>query len=478
MIRLAYKRKNAIVILAMFLFLFSLNSLMPLAFGDDYLYSFVWQGNPMFVPLSDEAKKIASLSDLFISQLSFYYTWSGRIINNTISQLFAWAGKDVFNVLNSLAVVMLMLEIYWCSNRGRITMCFDTSILCCLFLLFWTFTPDFPSVVLWMIGACHYLWPAVFLLGFMIPYIQNYYCRDTKQLDAWYFSIIFFMLGIIAGCTNENSICWIIIMLAVYVCEKKKKKEFEIWMLAGLLGLTIGYFVLMFSPGNFVRLLATHGKGWLQGAKIIKNLHVLAMVVIFQFILWYFCIRSIMNLNWLSHQYRNDVRERITKDFDLSKYLCIISAGMTLTMIFSPEFHLRSAFPGTAQLLIAAGIIIRIQKEYGIELLHSDTIKFLTCIGVMFFIISASVTMYHLYERHIYNEMILTKVSCLKHSKNASGDILYIKPSPKTKRWIDFISGFHTLENDLTPNVDSWENVAFARYYGIRGVCLQDGAKH
>ena len=101
MIRLAYKRKNAIVILAMFLFLFSLNSLMPLAFGDDYLYSFVWQGNPMFVPLSDEAKKIASLSDLFISQLSFYYTWSGRIINNTISQLFAWAGKDVFNVLNS-----------------------------------------------------------------------------------------------------------------------------------------------------------------------------------------------------------------------------------------------------------------------------------------------------------------------------------------------------------------------------------------
>ena len=96
----------------------------------------------------------------------------------------------------------------------------------------------------------------------------------------------------------------------------------------------------------------------------------------------------------------------------------------------------------------------------------------------MFFIISASVTMYHLYERHIYNEMILTKVSCLKHSKNASGDILYIKPSPKTKRWIDFISGFHTLENDLTPNVDSWENVAFARYYGIRGVCLQDGAKH
>ena len=104
-----------------------------MAFGDDYLYAFMWQGKPMYVPLTEDAVKVASLRDLITSQISFYYTWSGRVVNNTLSQLFVWTGKDVFNIFNAFASVLLVLEIYWCANKGRVTLKFETGRLAWLF---------------------------------------------------------------------------------------------------------------------------------------------------------------------------------------------------------------------------------------------------------------------------------------------------------------------------------------------------------
>ena len=137
-------KRAYIIIVGAFLFFFALNYLMPLAFGDDYLYAFVWQGNPMYVPLAEDAVKISSLQDLIASQISFYYTWSGRVVNNTLSQLFAWLGKDVFNIFNAFACVLLVLEMYWCANKGRVTFNFDSGLLSWLFLFFLVFTPGFP----------------------------------------------------------------------------------------------------------------------------------------------------------------------------------------------------------------------------------------------------------------------------------------------------------------------------------------------
>ena len=113
-------KSTSILLGGMFSFFYILNYLMPLAFGDDYLYAFIWQGNPMYVPLAEDAVRITSLQDLLVSQYSFYHTWSGRVINNTLSQFFVWAGKDVFNAFNSVVCVLLVLEIYWCANKGKI----------------------------------------------------------------------------------------------------------------------------------------------------------------------------------------------------------------------------------------------------------------------------------------------------------------------------------------------------------------------
>ena len=89
--------RGMLTLLIIFVFLYVLNYLTPLGFGDDYLYSFIWQGNAMNDPLSANAARVSSFSDLLASQWSHYLTWGGRSVAHTLAQLFLWKGKGIFN---------------------------------------------------------------------------------------------------------------------------------------------------------------------------------------------------------------------------------------------------------------------------------------------------------------------------------------------------------------------------------------------
>ena len=458
------------IIVSAFMFFYILNILMPLAFGDDYLYAFIWQGNPMYVPLTEDAVKVSSIKDLIASQISFYFTWSGRIVNNTLAQLFVWAGKDVFNVANAFACLLLVMEMHWCANKGKVSLCFNEKILCFLVLCFWMFAPGFPTVVFWLVGACHYLWPAMLLTGFLIPYIQKYYSFEEKVVKKSSFSCAMFLFGSIAGCTNENSVCWVVLLLTVFLFANRKRRSDESWMYVGLAGLIFGYAFLMFAPGNYARLHATHGYAWFNGAKIAENLHTFAIVLVYQFFLWYFCLRSFFIINNSVSNIEESVHEDLSKELLLIKAFCLTSMCMTAIMIVSPEFHLRSAFPGTVQLIIAIAIILRIQKEYAIKILQPNAKKFLICSGIAFFVISAGVTFHYLYKYREYNEKLLSQVIILHKSGNEKKLILNIEPFPKNGKAILFLSGYHTFDIDISEDADYWVNVAFARYYDIKGI--------
>ena len=466
-------KSNLLVLVCAFLFFYTLNHFMPLAFGDDYLYAFIWQGTPMYVPLTEEAVKIASLHDLITSQISFYYTWSGRVVNNTLSQLFVWAGKDVFNIFNTLACVMLVLEMYWCANKGKVTFSFDLNRLAWVFLFFWLFTPSFPSVVFWLVGACHYLWPAVFLTGFLVPYVRKYYFIGEKKSDRSWRTFFMALFGFIAGCTNENSVCWVIMLLMIFVHYAKKCNATDDWMYFGLAGLVLGYLTLMLSPGNFARLQATHDIDWLNQEKVLANLHIFAIVLIIQFLMWYFCLRSLPQIYKTIQTFGETQKNELKKELVLVQALGIIAMGMSIIMLFSPEFHLRSAFPGTVQLIIVTGIVLRMQKEYRINLLQQNAKKLLICVGTVYFFVSAGFTLLHLYEHHVYNEKLLSCVAALKTNDSAVSTVLQVEPLPESSKTEDFLSGFHCFKNNISDDANAWTNVAFARYYGIKGVRVQ-----
>ncbi len=466
--------KQTITVLACILaFFYILNHLMPMSFGDDYVYSFIWQGIPMNVPLKEDAVRVASIYDLFVSQWSHYLTGNGRTVSHVIAQFFLWQGKDIFNICNAFISLLLIIEIYWCTHKGDISVYLRPTTLCWIFFVLWIFTPRFPPVFLWLTGACNYLWPAVLLLGFLLPYIRKYYSFDKTVQNNLLFKYGMFFFGILAGWTNENSICWIIFVLLLFMIKYRKQQGFEPWMYSGLVGLVIGYSMLILAPGNYVRLLHSHSNNWFGLNKVLDNLHVFTIIIIWQFVLWYYCLRSLHKLNLWSNSCLKPLKENLKKDIWLVSFFCILSVCMSAVMILSPEFPFRSAFPGTVQLIIATGIVVRTQREYKIELLPRHVKKFLTCIGGTCFIVTSLISIHYLYEYHLWMKNNILNVQKMKLDKQGNEVVLHLDSFHPADRLEDFLSGFHTFENNLTEDPDSWKNVSFSRYYEIKEVRMQ-----
>lgn len=457
-------KRGLLVLLGIYLFLYILNWLTPLGFGDDYLYSFVWQGSAMNVPLPANAVRVSSFSDLLASQWSHYLTWGGRSVAHTIAQFFLWKGKGIFNFVNAFVGTLLVAEIYWCIQKGNVFFSFEPKKVFWIFFALWTFTPGFTPVFLWLTGACNYLWTCVLLLGFMIPFIKKYYFPEEQKGDSVLFTGFMFFFGIVSGWTNENSVCWVILTLFLFLLQLHKKNRYIAdWMYAGLAGLIIGYGLLVFAPGNISRLHLIHGLERDVLQIIRTNSSTFLKVIICQLILWYFLLRFSCGAAQVSNVTANLRKERL-----LVSIFVIISMGMTAVMLLAPEFPERSGFFGTVWLMIAAGIVWRLQEEYKMELIQVSAKKFLSVAGVVYFVMTSAVTLQNFYEMKKWHQNLLAQVQ-QERSENKNS-VLSAIPCRKASKTEVLMSGFHIINNDLSEDENSWENVAFARYYRIKGI--------
>lgn len=456
--------KSLYLLLAFFLFFYIFNYLTPMCFGDDYVYSFIWQGHSEYEPLTKEAMRVASFQDLLTSQWSHYFTWSGRTVSHIIAQFFLWMGKDVFNIFNALISVLLIMEIYWCANKGIITLDFKISRLVFIFFALWAFTLSFSTVFFWLSAACNYLWTAVLLLGFLLPYVYKYYYTEEKIGNNNWFGFLMFFFGLITGWTNENSICWIILVLLVFSYVNRKRNELERWMIAGLAGLIIGYTLLMLAPGNISRLQAETGSlsGWLSTGMAKLNIRMFTGALCFQFILWYFSLRTLFLLP------KRVINSKvITQERSFVWALCLLSFSMTSMMLFSPNFPPRSAFPGTVQLIIASSVLFRVLEECGQEIIKKNAKKFLCVVGAVYFLMSATASLYGFYDYYMQVQKLLSFVN---HSEQAKKVIVTVPSFAPVSETIANMSGLHILFYKMTEDENDWRNVAFSRYYGIKGI--------
>ncbi len=459
-------KKTLTVFAIIFLFLYIINYLSPMAFGDDYLYAFVWQGHSMFIPLTEDAVRVSSWKDLFISQCSLYFTWGGRVVGQTLTQLFAWVGKEVFNVLNALVGTVLIAEIYWCSNRGKVNLDFRPGLLCGIFFALWAFAPGFSDVFFWLTGSCIYLWPALFLLGFLLPYIKKYYAFDKTTNQSLFCSLVMFFWGVVAGCGNENSVCWIILVLLLFLYSYRGCRGQEFWMYSGVIGLITGYAILVLAPGNMARLTGEHGTGWFHFALLKHHFSILLVILLFQVFMWHFGVKSLLSLR------NNDLKKQgLLQDILMVKILLGISFAMSAIMLLSPEFPTRSGFPGTIPLLIATCILWRLRKEYNFLFFSKGVKRFLFGLCVVYFLVTASVSVFNFYEKNNHMNEILNAVQQQKES--SENGIVCVKPFREVSFRENLISGLHIPTYNFNKDVNSWGNVAFARYYGIKGIKVE-----
>ena len=234
-------------------------------------------------------------------------------------------------------------------------------------------------------------------------------------------------------------------------------------MYSGLFGMVIGYSLLMLAPGNTARLHAEHGSNWLNMQLLTTNVQMFFAITVFHFIPWYFVVKSFYRLKQIK------LKDEIIKRITLAKVLCALALGMNGIMIFSPFFPPRSAFAGTIYLIIAAGILLSLQKEYDIALIQKNAIRFLSLVGCLYFVITAVFTIKLSYETNVQAKKLIESVKQLQIN-NDRNTVLSVKPFRKATKADDLMSGMHIPSFQLSEDENAWMNVAFARYYGIKGI--------
>ena len=462
------KKQHIILLCFVFLFFYIMNWFIPLLIGDDLFYTFVYNGQNMFIPLAEDAQRVSSLQDIIISQLNFYFKWGGRFVNNTLSQCFACLGKGIFNVFNTIAILLLLLGTYVCANKGKIKP-FRMELFLFLLFIFWALNPLFSTVVLWLVGSFHYLWPAMWLVWFLVPYIRVYY--EEKAISRYWFSIGMFVLGIFAGSGNENSSCWILLVLSYFLWRCHKEGKEQSWMYVGFVGLLVGYSMLMFAPGNMARLQWSHAGHILSWNSFGRNLFVYSFILSFESILWYFCLR------FIDYYRKHNIQEVSNKDILLLKLVFILSFVMSFCVLFSPVYHFRSGFPGFVQLMIASGIVFRIRLEQGICFWKKVREKLYVTVMVISFTIVSCASFVHYYDHWKYYDMLFKNLEAHRLLPDAQKQVMVVKPFEKWSRFGSILTGYHVLQQHLSEDENYWANVTFARYYKIGGIRIDKSKK-
>ena len=189
------------------------------------------------------------LLDIFRREYIQYMTWTGRSVAHLFARVFLAMPKIIFDVCNS-AVFCILTELiarHAAGGKKEVSGTLYAFSALCVFL----FAPLFGQTVLWETGSCNYLWTTTIILAFLYEYRNA--LREEPEHRPW-FAAIFFLFGVAAGWTNENTggACILMGLILVGLFWRKTKK-IPLWMITGLIGAVIGFVIMIKAPGNAIR---------------------------------------------------------------------------------------------------------------------------------------------------------------------------------------------------------------------------------
>ena len=452
-----------VTVTCIFAFMLLLESLAFRFIGDDYIYSFMWEGHSMYVPLSENARRIDSFSDILASGYSYYMTWGGRVIAQMLAMFFLWVGRPWFNLAMAAGIILLLFSIQWIAHEGRITFALRPFDILMTFLCFWSFNINFPGTVVWIDGACNYFFPLLAVMIFLIPYIHRYF-TDEERRKPGYFILFMFILGVLAGDSNENTICWIGLSGLVYLVYYGKRKKLEFWMVTGMAGLTIGYGLLMLSPGNVIRMKES-GEAFQFLFLDMDHLRSLGFCFLVQSFLWMYL--------WMAYRRRKYLQvNKYGRHIRLAYWFAVMSILFNLIMLFSPESPFRAAFPSLIFLMTAVMLIHRVTQLSEKNIVKAKACSVLSLLWILYFCFTFSTSVVLYYNQHLYMG------NMIRQAESLSGKNLVLKVTGEPdvlKKWV-LLTGMHAFNSPVEKDVNHWRNVAFARYYGIKGIYREEAA--
>ena len=448
-------------------YFFLRNIFMPLS-NDDFGYSFIWDGENggNFLTKSGEEfqhrDRVESLSDIFKSQYSHYFTWGGRIVAHFFAQFFLWIGKSYFEIANTIIFAIFIILILKLSNTE-----FKKSEFAIGWIFFTLFcvssiTPLNIACMTWLTGSCNYLWMATLQLAFLLPYVIA--IRSGKIVDSKLKIFFMAVFGIFAGWSNEAGSLATIFLVSTLTLLAIREKLFQKWMAAGLSTAMIGSFFCITSPGNFVQTEWYHSidpvmfnftPEHFKGVFLNAFLPIIGMdlVVLLPMIIYFFK-RGLIEL---------DISEKIMLAFAAAGFI------VPLAMMFSPKFDSFIAIVSFPFMLVASiaaygKLKFYIPKKFGAAIFLAAVIYAIPLLGIQALI-------YRDWQNQIEN--------VLAHKND---EIVYVPKVLEMPKIFTYIYGgtfpnhkyFHPYIGGVTADKNFFNNVMMAQYYGVKSIIAKE----
>ena len=440
-----------------------MNLLTPII-GDDYAYSFIWDGaqNGNFQNNIGKLERLQSISDIFVSQWAHYFTWGGRSVAHCFVQFFCLTGKLFFDFMNALVYAALALIIYLFA-KGEIDLeKLDAKIFLWIFFALWFCLPEFFQTSLWMTGSCNYLWMTVVQLIFLVPFVLKFWHKNFWSDSSISKKILMAFLGLIAGWSNESGGAMIIVLTFFAIIYFVRRRQFEQWMTVGFVSLLVGYAILMLAPGNFNRYVVDANDATVplfSAQMFIDNFfdgmqEILANDALLYIVILLYFIRG-------------------KKSPEATQFILTFAAmGILLPcmMMFSPEFPARAAFASPVFALIASVVALEhTQINLSPKIISAALIVWLVTvvysIGVDWYVHSQIAERQKYIDEHKHDQLIVVKP-------------IYLPYLPEKAMWSWTLDSYARFYGDLTPYRDKFNNrnITFAQYYGLNEIVLDEEA--
>lgn len=335
------EQRNIILASILFFFgIYALNRYFPIIL-DDWTYS-----------MNVNGEKIGSFSEIIEYQYLHYFNWGGRSVVHTIAQLMLAAGVFWGDVINSIGYIVLVLVIYYITNKGNKS---NLSLFIGINLLIWFLVPALIENLFWITGSANYLWGTLFILLFLSFYCAAFLSPQSK--DKPMKSIGLFFLGILAGWTNENmSVAMIFFVVCLILLVKRENKAIPKWMVFGLAGAIIGCAFMLLAPGNYVRNEGEITNLSTGGSEPLYMFYFYRFTSILKISSWYALVPSTiyMVVLLLYLKFRKEPNRKILA----LSLLFVVTAGVaTLAMVAAPIFPERVWFAILILIFVATGLL-------------------------------------------------------------------------------------------------------------------------
>lgn len=391
-----------------------------------------------------------SVADIFRQEYLQYMTWNGRSVLQVILKIFSILPKSVFNVFNSICYVLTMLLIYW-NIRGRKV--YDSFLYILINVLIWFFAVDFAQTMLWLGGACNYLWGIMIILIFVTAY-RNL-MKKSEVKNQIFISVVMLFLGILAGWGNENTsggaILIVLLFTAFYYYDKRK---IEKWMFSGISGMFIGFLFLLLAPGNKVRGDIMKAQETYSGISALISRGLKVLKAIDKYLLVYIAIIILLGTYFYYKKYKLEE----FKEVAIFAFASFATAGV---LIFTPEPMPRAYFGANIYMMIAMIQMVQLIREDDTILISLKTGGIIVAtVALMFTYVEEGANLARISREVNEREEYITE-----QVNQGNFDLTLPMLRPQFESKYSFM-----YESDISDEDDNWMNELYCIYYGLNSV--------